>query len=135
MYVVLREQARQAMSTGEYSLVHDFYQKTFSSSVEMCALFKKNMDQKGAKFNDPELRTELLNEVHDQMDNLVGSFCLFVHCQWIIRLSYWLIVPLFFLCLHSAQPSFIGKSVLKGIIASLTTPLRYVLTLPLLVRA
>lgn len=64
------------MSTGDYSLIHDFYQKTFSSSVEMCSLFKQNTDQKSAKYNDPEIRTELLNEVYDQMDNLVRTMSL-----------------------------------------------------------
>ena len=66
-----RDQASEAMSTGDYSLIHDFYQKTFSSAVEICAMFKRNPDQKDSKLTDPEIKTELLNEVHDQLDDLV----------------------------------------------------------------
>ena len=72
---LFREEVLSARSSGDYSLIHDFYERTFSSTIEMNALFKRTPDQKGAKINDPEIKSELLNEVHDQMDDLVKTRC------------------------------------------------------------
>ncbi|KAI1301906.1 putative E3 ubiquitin-protein ligase HECTD2 [Halotydeus destructor] len=82
-----KEQVREATVSGDYSSVHDFYQRTFSSPIEMCALFKRHTDHRTAKINDAEVKKELLDSVHDHMDDL---------------------------------PSFIGKSVLKGIVSILS---------------
>lgn len=66
-----RDEVKSATSSGDYSQVHDFYQRTFSSGVELNALLKKNPDQSDAKIDDPEILVELLNEIYDRLNDLV----------------------------------------------------------------
>jgi hypothetical protein len=60
-----------ASDSADYTSLHDFYEKTFSSFVEINALFKQNPDQESAKIKDPEIKTELLFTVYDQLNDLV----------------------------------------------------------------
>ncbi|XP_054168637.1 probable E3 ubiquitin-protein ligase HECTD2 [Oppia nitens] len=79
--------------SADYTQLHDFYEQTFSSNIELNALFKVNANQSDAKSHDPEINIIFLYTVYDELNNL---------------------------------PSFISKTVLKGVIASLssTEPLK-----------
>ncbi|RWS26545.1 putative E3 ubiquitin-protein ligase HECTD2-like protein [Leptotrombidium deliense] len=81
----------EALVDGDYSRVHDFYERTFSSFIELNSLFKVNPEEQNAKSQDPEIKVELLNAVNDGIDDL---------------------------------PSFIRKTVLKGIVSCFTIPVR-----------
>ncbi|RWS05224.1 putative E3 ubiquitin-protein ligase HECTD2-like protein, partial [Dinothrombium tinctorium] len=69
-----RSYITEALVNGDYSRIHDFYDRTFSSFVELNAVFKQNPEQEGAKINDPEINVELLNAVNDSIDDLNPMF-------------------------------------------------------------
>lgn len=52
--------------------MHDFYQRTFSSPLELLAVLKRNPQQDGTKLSDPEINQELLNAIYDHLDDLVS---------------------------------------------------------------
>jgi hypothetical protein len=69
-----RTDVKTALSTGDYSQVHDFYQRTFSSPIEMNALLKRNPEQETAHATDPEINQELLFAIYDFLDDLVREY-------------------------------------------------------------
>lgn len=56
----------------DFTRIHALYERTFSSLVELNALFKENPDTDGAKIHDPELKMDLLHAMYDEMDRLVS---------------------------------------------------------------
>lgn len=65
--------------------MHDFYQRTFSSPLELLALLKRNPQQDGAKLSDPEINQELLHAIYDHLDDLVSInnrvlFTQYIYC-------------------------------------------------------
>lgn len=62
-----------AKKSKEWSAVEEFYALTFSNCAHICATFKKDMEQNGAKMEDPDLKVELLNYVMDKVESLGPS--------------------------------------------------------------
>ena len=70
------QEVNSALSTGDYSSIHDFYQRTFSSPIELNALMKRNVDADTSfpmQLNDSNINTELLYAVYDHLDDLVSG--------------------------------------------------------------
>lgn len=63
-----------AISSGDYSSIHDFYQRTFSSPIELNALMKRSAsnDKSQLSHDDCELNTQLLYAIYDHLDDLVS---------------------------------------------------------------
>lgn len=70
--VELRNDVEESTKCGDYSSIHDFYQQTFSSPIELVALLKRFPEKSSARIDDPELKVELLNELHDHINDLVS---------------------------------------------------------------
>ncbi|XP_015792141.1 probable E3 ubiquitin-protein ligase HECTD2 [Tetranychus urticae] len=81
-----RSLVHEAHEEGDYTKLHDLYKTSFSSFVEINALFKKSQSDEEVKLHDPELQMNLVYAMFDELDNL---------------------------------PSFIVKSVLKGVVNSI----------------
>ncbi|XP_034243810.1 probable E3 ubiquitin-protein ligase HECTD2 [Thrips palmi] len=58
---------RRATQTLDFADVQRFYMRTFDSYVELCALFKENPNQDGARLVDPDLKMDFLYAVHDAL--------------------------------------------------------------------
>ncbi|XP_022250227.1 probable E3 ubiquitin-protein ligase HECTD2 isoform X2 [Limulus polyphemus] len=84
---VLREEIEEARSSGEFTKVQEIYETTFSSLVELNAVFKERPQEEVVKADNPEIKVDLLNAVYDNLTYL---------------------------------PSFVSKTVLKGLITALT---------------
>lgn len=67
----------ESIETNEYSILQNFMVQTFSSYLEMNALFKNDTGQDVAKLVDPEIKLELLDAVNDIIEELVSS--IFIH--------------------------------------------------------
>ena len=68
---LLRNKIKQANESIDFGEVKEFYRRTFSSLIELNAVFKLYPDKDEAVLNDPELKFDLLFEVYDELDNLV----------------------------------------------------------------
>lgn len=69
--VSLRQDVEEATKCGDYSSIHDLYQQTFSSPIELVSLLKHFPQKQSARIDDPELKVELMNELHDHINDLV----------------------------------------------------------------
>ena len=63
----------QAKKSKEWSEVEEFYSLAFQSCANICATFKKDLEQNGAKRDSPELKVDLLNYVLDKIESMSGS--------------------------------------------------------------
>ena len=63
----------QAKKSKEWSEVEEFYSQAFSNCANLCATFKQDPEQNGAKMEDPELKMDLLNYTLDKIESLSGS--------------------------------------------------------------
>lgn len=67
----LVKDVEESTKCGDYSSIHDLYQQTFSSPIELMALLKRFPEKSSARIDDPELKVELMNELHDHINDLV----------------------------------------------------------------
>ena len=65
-------EVRDSLSSGDYSRVHDFYQRTFSSPVEMNALLKLDPEEQGRRIEDSGVSLSLLHAIYDHLEDLVS---------------------------------------------------------------
>ncbi|XP_076066070.1 putative E3 ubiquitin-protein ligase HECTD2 [Oratosquilla oratoria] len=61
------QDVRKAKETKNYNDVKKFYFETFESYAAICATFKRDPDQDGARVDDPGLKMELVYTVHDSI--------------------------------------------------------------------
>lgn len=73
LFLISRE-VEDALSSGDYSHVHDFYQRTFSSPIELNALLKQDPDQESASDEESGICLTLLYAIYDHLDDLVSLF-------------------------------------------------------------
>ncbi|CAN7941504.1 unnamed protein product, partial [Ixodes pacificus] len=66
----LREIVEEGRASSSFSKIQEFYEQTFSSLIELNALFKENPRQDDAKLEDPEIKNELLHAVYDMLEEL-----------------------------------------------------------------
>ncbi|KAL1434216.1 hypothetical protein MTO96_011858 [Rhipicephalus appendiculatus] len=66
----LREIVEEGRASCCFAKVQEFYEQTFSSLVELNALFKENPNQDDAKLEDPEIKIDLLHAVYDILEEL-----------------------------------------------------------------
>lgn len=67
----LREIVEEGRASCCFAKVQEFYEQTFSSLVELNALFKENPNQDDAKLEDPEIKIDLLHAVYDTLEELL----------------------------------------------------------------
>ena len=53
--------------------MEEFYAMTFANCANICATFKKDLEQNGAKKENPELKIDLLHYVLDKIETVNGS--------------------------------------------------------------
>ncbi|XP_021913778.1 probable E3 ubiquitin-protein ligase HECTD2 isoform X2 [Zootermopsis nevadensis] len=61
------QDVRRAQQTENYTSLQRFYMRCFNTFAEICALFKMNKDEEGAKLEEPGLNMEFLYAVHDTL--------------------------------------------------------------------
>ncbi|XP_037506563.2 probable E3 ubiquitin-protein ligase HECTD2 [Rhipicephalus sanguineus] len=66
----LREIVEEGRASCCFAKVQEFYEQTFSSLVELNALFKEHPNQDDAKLEDPEIKIDLLHAVYDILEEL-----------------------------------------------------------------
>ncbi|XP_074602235.1 putative E3 ubiquitin-protein ligase HECTD2 isoform X3 [Brevipalpus obovatus] len=65
-----RTLVQDSYENEDFTRLHALYERTFSSLVELNALFKEDSDADGAKLHDPELKMDLIYAMYDEMDRL-----------------------------------------------------------------
>ncbi|XP_046990929.1 probable E3 ubiquitin-protein ligase HECTD2 [Schistocerca americana] len=64
------QDVRRAQQTENYSHLQKFYMRTFETFAEICALFKVDRDEDGAKPEDPGLKMDFVYTVHDALKDM-----------------------------------------------------------------
>ncbi|XP_025415206.1 probable E3 ubiquitin-protein ligase HECTD2 [Sipha flava] len=64
------QEIRKAHKNENYIIIQRFYMRLFESFSEICALFKINPSQSGAKLEDPDLNLEFIYAVNDALKDL-----------------------------------------------------------------
>ena len=62
-----------AKKSKDWTEVEEFYAMTFANCANICATFKKDLEQNGAKKENPELKIDLLHYVLDKIETVNGS--------------------------------------------------------------
>ena len=62
-----------AKKSKDWAEVEEFYSMAFSNCAAICATFKKDLEQNGAKKENPELKIDLLHYVLDKIEIVNGS--------------------------------------------------------------
>ena len=63
-----------ARKTKDWSDLENFYIIAFQNAGNICATFKKDLNQNGARLEGPDLKDELLNTVLDKIGELIALF-------------------------------------------------------------
>ncbi|XP_076315726.1 putative E3 ubiquitin-protein ligase HECTD2 [Tachypleus tridentatus] len=71
-----RDEIEEAKSSGEFTKVQEIYETTFSSLVELNAVFKERPQEEVVKADNPEIKVDLLNAVYDNLTYLVSKISL-----------------------------------------------------------
>ncbi|XP_050546216.1 probable E3 ubiquitin-protein ligase HECTD2 isoform X2 [Daktulosphaira vitifoliae] len=66
----LLQEVRKSHKNENFIAIQRFYERSFNSFAEICALFKINPNQSGAKLEDPELHLEFIYSVHDSLKDM-----------------------------------------------------------------
>ncbi|GLH08102.1 E3 ubiquitin-protein ligase Smurf1 [Gryllus bimaculatus] len=61
------QDVRRARQNDNFVTLQRFYMRTFDTFAEMCALFKVDTDEEGARVEDPGLKMDFLYTVHDSL--------------------------------------------------------------------
>ncbi|KAG8282823.1 putative E3 ubiquitin-protein ligase HTD2 [Homalodisca vitripennis] len=75
------QDVRRAHHSENYIGIQRFYMRCFDTFAEICALFKTNKDEAGARLEDPGLKMEFIYAVHDAIRTFDDVRALFILVQ------------------------------------------------------